>query len=304
MVRRRYDRHLRDYVEAEAASSSDLGSLLAQYLKLAGGTMTGKILLDGDPTADLHPVTKQFYFANLPASGGLPAALFPYEQEPASPSSLDDEFEGAISGSWTVVAGSSGTVDPTASTGAGMVYDVTTLSKGMLVQPDASTSLELRQDYTLPDGKAVIVRFCPSLLYDGYPDNELRIFLVVNDDDADYGNLSGGRVSIFWDTQANFRRFFSSSNSGTNKSENNPGNPGAFYMAIGRDGTDYYTYFCGLGGVPCPMAKYSVGSVLDNVWIAVDAGSSIAAPLPVSRIDWIREADFVGGANSFYAPWP
>lgn len=71
MVRRRYDRHLRDYVEAEAASSSDLGSLLAQYLKLAGGTMTGNLTLVGDPTADLHPVSLQYFNANIPAGGAL-----------------------------------------------------------------------------------------------------------------------------------------------------------------------------------------------------------------------------------------
>jgi hypothetical protein len=32
----------------------------ARYLKLAGGTMTGKITLDGDPTANLHASTKQY----------------------------------------------------------------------------------------------------------------------------------------------------------------------------------------------------------------------------------------------------
>lgn len=52
-----------------AEIASQIASQLSAYLRKAGGTMTGHIVLAGDPTADLHPVTRQFLFANLSAGG-------------------------------------------------------------------------------------------------------------------------------------------------------------------------------------------------------------------------------------------
>lgn len=37
-----------------------LSTYLSEYLQKSGGTMTGKIILDGDPTSNLHAVTKQY----------------------------------------------------------------------------------------------------------------------------------------------------------------------------------------------------------------------------------------------------
>jgi hypothetical protein len=57
--------------EATARQAAD-----AQLLPLAGGTMTGKIVLDGDPTANLHPATKQFVAAQIAALiNGAPSTL-------------------------------------------------------------------------------------------------------------------------------------------------------------------------------------------------------------------------------------
>lgn len=237
-----------------------------------------------------------------------PGAPYPpssnYDKTPSSPSAMDDEFEGAISGNWTVVDGSPGTVNPAATTGSGAIYDVTSSRKGLLVQPDTNSDLQLRQDYTLPDGKIAILKFRPGLNYHSYADNELRVFLSLNDDDADYANLTNGRVSIFWDTQANSTRIFASSNGGANFNSSVIGTPGAFMLGIGRNGTDYYVYFCGPAGILMPLAQYSPGVVLDNVWIVVAGGASFVAPLAVTQIDWIRQSDFIGGPGNMFDPWP
>lgn len=46
--------------EADVANPHSVTAAQAGALALAGGTMTGDIVLDGDPTNDLHPATKQY----------------------------------------------------------------------------------------------------------------------------------------------------------------------------------------------------------------------------------------------------
>jgi nucleoid-associated protein YgaU len=55
--------------EAAEAALAALLTALADYLPLAGGTMTGKIVLDGDPIADLDAATKAYVDANVGTSG-------------------------------------------------------------------------------------------------------------------------------------------------------------------------------------------------------------------------------------------
>jgi hypothetical protein len=60
---------------AKAAEATAKGVADAALPK-AGGTMTGKIVLDGDPTANLHPATKQFVIAQITALiNGAPGTL-------------------------------------------------------------------------------------------------------------------------------------------------------------------------------------------------------------------------------------
>ena len=57
-----------DDIEALETADTDHAAAAdphAGYLKESGGTMTGKIILDGDPSADLHAATKQYVDANL-----------------------------------------------------------------------------------------------------------------------------------------------------------------------------------------------------------------------------------------------
>ncbi len=56
-------------------------TLLTTYLKLAGGTMVGPIVLSGDPTLALHAATKQYVDA---ASGQTRIRLIPSDSDPGS----------------------------------------------------------------------------------------------------------------------------------------------------------------------------------------------------------------------------
>lgn len=44
----------------KAGKDADGNTISSTYLKLSGGTMTGKITLDGDPTSEMHAATKQY----------------------------------------------------------------------------------------------------------------------------------------------------------------------------------------------------------------------------------------------------
>ncbi|HAH10224.1 MAG TPA: hypothetical protein DCL48_08995 [Alphaproteobacteria bacterium] len=62
------------YVGEDGADKEYVDTALNLKLNLAGGTMTGKIILDGDGSAALHPVTKQqLDAAALSATLGYPA---------------------------------------------------------------------------------------------------------------------------------------------------------------------------------------------------------------------------------------
>lgn len=72
---------IRDYIDRKileasvTANSGEISSQIAAqitgYLQKAGGTMTGNLTLVGDPTASLHPVTLQYFNANIPAGGAF-----------------------------------------------------------------------------------------------------------------------------------------------------------------------------------------------------------------------------------------
>lgn len=47
-------------VPSQAEVASAIAAAVADYLLKSGGTMTGKIVLDGAPTADLHAATKKY----------------------------------------------------------------------------------------------------------------------------------------------------------------------------------------------------------------------------------------------------
>lgn len=233
----------------------------------------------------------------------LLTALFPLERTPAIPSIPDDEFASPlIDGKWTVVAGTPGFVDPTNEPAdlSGGIYDLTSLTGAMLIQPDSGGNVAFRQDYELPDGKAIILRVRPTIRNDNsILNNEIRCILAVNDDDGSWD--SGNFVSMFFDTEPGDTRL-ASWNGMTLSQASRLSSNGAFYFAIGRLGTDYYTFAVPVSGILRPFLKYSVGSVLSNIWIYLDAGT-LTGNLPVTAVDWIREADFTGGAKSFYNPW-
>jgi hypothetical protein len=63
-----------------------IGGLGGTFLPLAGGTMTGKITLDADPTAALHAATKQYVDAGtfLPLGGGTMTGKITLDADPTA----------------------------------------------------------------------------------------------------------------------------------------------------------------------------------------------------------------------------
>lgn len=90
-----------DIAAVQAAAAAAQGTATAALPK-AGGAMTGKIVLDGDPTASLHPATRQYVLGQIAALvNGAPGALDTLK-EIADALSSDETAAAALAG---VVAG-------------------------------------------------------------------------------------------------------------------------------------------------------------------------------------------------------
>jgi len=61
-----------------------IAELDTEKLGYIGGTMTGKITLDGDPTANLHAATKQYVDTFLPLAGGTLTGLLTLSGDPST----------------------------------------------------------------------------------------------------------------------------------------------------------------------------------------------------------------------------
>lgn len=66
------------------ATTSSVSTLLAGYLQLAGGTMTGPIVLSGNPTAALHAAPKQYVDTMVPLAGGAMTGLLLLSANPTN----------------------------------------------------------------------------------------------------------------------------------------------------------------------------------------------------------------------------
>ena len=100
----------------------------------------------------------------------------------------DDEFDtGSLDGKWTAVSGSSGTVDLLGTTGS--TYDFTTRSGELLMQGYNGAAVELRQDYTLPDGNSIDVKI-PEGTADG------QVIRLRGKGGAGYGDGPAGNALV------------------------------------------------------------------------------------------------------------
>ena len=237
-------------------------------------------------------------------------SIYGIDFKPTAVDPPDDEFDdttgmsGVVNGldaKWTVTAGATGTVD-LLETGDVSKYDTATRDGWILFQvgSDGSSEVELRQDYTLPDGNSIILAIALSALFDdvdggGLANNDHTIGLYLNSDDAapDTDTTAGGvRLELESDINALEIGFVvkntSSANQESSESIIAPVG-GMVYLRIARSGNEYFGFYSTTGASWVSMSSASPSvTALSNVWIRVANLAAMGDPVPIHAVDWIR----------------
>jgi hypothetical protein len=210
----------------------------------------------------------------------------------------DDDFSaGSLDGKWTVVSGSSGTVDMERTTASSAIYDLSTRSGDLLFQA-SNANFSIRQDYTLPDGNSIIVAITPNISFDtSIADNEVLFELALNDNDS--SSSSGtNRAAVMHQTNLNDYNVIGVNQASATVGEN-PHVPAGtrVYYRINRSGSTYYMYHSMDGSVWMPLGSSSPASTPDNIWIGARSQTNTPDPKAIMAIHWIRQG------NNNLDPW-
>lgn len=219
----------------------------------------------------------------------------PIDRPKASADTPDDDFTAAtLDAKWTAVAGSLSTVSLLGS--GGSIYDLTTRPGDLLCQVSNTNHVKLRQDYTLPDGSSIIMAFTASVPAT-ISDNELQIFLSLNDNNTD--KEAGNSFSVFMDTDSLTWQIQSRANGagGAALSDFNPPLGGTVYLRITRAGLVYTSFYSLNGDVWINASTQTPAGAYDNIWITVECLAASGPPTGISAIHWIRQ-----GSNAL-DPW-
>ena len=235
--------------------------------------------------------------AIVPGGGGSTYTFFDINKPKITADTPDDEFGAAtLDAKWTVVSGSSGTVDflETANVSE---YDLTTRPGNLLMQVGQTGAQEVsfRQDYTLPDGKSIILAFTPILMVDadggGINNNELQMGISLNPSDTDHDD--GDEQEIFFDANANGWRVFHAGNGLAVAGTPNGAMPDMqkMYLRISRASSVYYASYSMDGTAWAPMGSHTPGATQTNLWIWTRSSAAFGDPIPIQVFDWIRLGD-------------
>jgi hypothetical protein len=215
----------------------------------------------------------------------------------------DDEFNSTtIDAKWTVVSGTAGTASLFGNAGGATnaVYDLSTRPGWMLMQTGTTTgnTVQLRQDYTIPDGSSIVVALAiasPSQDASpgpGWADNELQVGITLNTDDT--GATAGAAGIDFYamevdanstDVQVVGRGMTSG---GTSISTIWRPIGTMIYLRIARTGLVYYPYFSMDGFTWAPMDDVTFASALTNIWIFHRNVATQGTPTGVTAWAWVR----------------
>jgi hypothetical protein len=211
----------------------------------------------------------------------------------------DDDFTGgSLDGKWTVVTGSSGTVD-FLETADVSKYELDTANNILLMQAgnNGSQEVSLRQDWTLGDGESIVCALGITFENVGgaATNNQLNVRMVLNDNDAGY--QSGNYTWVAWDVDGNAShiQIFNGGALGDTLSELVPS--GIMFFRIVREGTNYHHYYSVDGSTWNLMGTDTGGDVFDNLWINVQNGATQADPVPIITWHWVRQG------NDEQFPW-
>ncbi len=221
----------------------------------------------------------------------------------------DDEFDdtngmsgesNGIDSKWTVVSGASGTVDMTESGATVERYDLATRPGWLLLQTgeNSDQKVELRQDYTIPDGSSIVCALSYAWATYSSGQNESQLGIGINDTDS--GRDAGDYHVFYFDCQPGGWRVIVYDGSTTHgaTSDNSILNHGLAFFRIDRDGTNFKFYWSTDGFAWTNMADLTISPVPDNLWIWSETMTSGDSPRPIHGVYWIRE----GGVG--LDPWP
>lgn len=220
----------------------------------------------------------------------------------------DDEFStGTLDAKWTVVTGSSGSVD-LMGTSSRQIYDLTTRAGCLLTQsgPGSTQLVDIRQDYTLPDGSSIVVAVGSNLSLDGAPGiaaNERQTVLVLNSDDT--GSQNGGtRTELFaveMDADSPDPQSIATGASASTAATVTAGRPSLgdmVFLRVARVGLVYWCYWSINGINWVGMGSQTFAAAHTNIWLSDRCFAAAPNPIPITTWAWVRL-----GTNAV-DPWP
>lgn len=261
---------------------------------------------DGDGEFDTTTISSTV----AAGAGGIATLRVPMllQSVKSSADTPDDDFDGtSLDGKWTVVDGSAGTVAMLAGSGAG-VYQVGARPGWITFQVGTASgdSVELRQDYTLPDGKGITAYLSYALDNSAAVsgNNEIWLGIGCNDNDAGvFSATSGQTANALFDADANgASRIIGLSATtptfiGSNITAGNILQTGAF-LRIDRTGLNYDLWYSVDGFGWNYIGQKAMATAANNVWLFAQCQASMGVRMLV-HCAWFRQ-----GTALAIDPWP
>ena len=261
---------------------------------------------DGDGEFDTTTISSTV----ATGAGGIAAQRVPelLQSVKSSADTPDDDFDGtSLDGKWTVVDGGSGTVSLLNGSGTG-IYQVGARTGWILFQVGTASgdSVELRQDYTLPDGKGITayMMFVMDNSAALAQNNEIWCGIGVNDNDAGIFSGAAGQTAMCqFDTDASgtWRVIGLSATVptfiGGNTSADAQTVSGAF-LRIDRTGLNYDLFYSIDGFGWNYIGRQTMATAANNVWLWARCQATMGVRMIVGS-PWFRQ-----GTALAVDPWP
>lgn len=214
---------------------------------------------------------------------------------------VDDDFSNAsLADKWSVISGTFSEVSLTGSSSG--IYDLTSSSNRLLVQPGNGNNVYLRQDVELADGESAIMSVRPSFSFgvDTFNDNSFAVGIILNDNDSSpTSKQNATRVSVLVEATSALGWYVGAYGDTVASGRTGPTTlpPDRVFLRVSKDGL-YYHAFWSMNGIAWNILGEPVLSVVpnDNIWLYFKASGSVT-PAPIIAVDWVRI-----GSNSI-APW-
>lgn len=216
---------------------------------------------------------------------------------------IDDDFtDSALDGKWTVVEGSSGSVEMgLASTNEQETYDLTTIPGFLAMQPhrvSSTQNIELRQDYTLGVGESVVMKLFTAAQVSSNTAGEIYFGLWLNSNDSAPG--SGGRCYLRFEINTDGWALRGSYTSGTDATDASTWgddgiefafNGAPLYFRVDRYSSSVYGLSISMNGYNwTSMKRFTSDTTFNNIWVRAYSAASVPSnqAVPIQLVDWIR----------------